>query len=87
MTLGRLPRCADGWRRWRDTIIGIGEHQQWTSDLGRVAWLDACSDPEIQRIVLIDAPALGWTRGPDHDQARQEAGAVMDRLIQALAAS
>lgn len=26
-------------------------------------WLDACSDPEVQRIVLVDAPAvLGWTR-------------------------
>jgi AcrR family transcriptional regulator len=102
-------------------------------------WLDACSDPEIQRIVLVDAPAvLGWTRwteignryniglvralltnaietgrippqpieataltmlgamreatlyvarAEDHDQARQEAGAVMDRLIHALNAS
>lgn len=26
-------------------------------------WLDACADPEVQRIVLVDAPAvLGWTR-------------------------
>jgi AcrR family transcriptional regulator len=31
--------------------------------LGAGFWLDACSDPEIQRIVLVDAPAvLGWTR-------------------------
>jgi AcrR family transcriptional regulator len=106
--------------------------------LGARFWLDACSDPEIQRIVLVDAPAvLGWTRwteignryntglvrtlltnavetgrippqpvdataltmlgamreatlyvarAEDHDQAREEAGAVMDRLINALGA-
>jgi AcrR family transcriptional regulator len=106
--------------------------------LGAGFWLDACSDPEVQRIVLVDAPAvLGWTRwteignryniglvralladavatgripaqpieataltllgamrevtlyvarAEDHDQARQEAGAVMNRLIQALSA-
>jgi AcrR family transcriptional regulator len=104
--------------------------------LGVGFWLDACSDPEIQRITLVDAPAvLGWTRwteigdryntglvrellanavetgrippqpieataltmlgamreatlyvarAEDHDQAREEAGAVMDRLIHAL---
>jgi AcrR family transcriptional regulator len=104
--------------------------------LGAGFWLDACSDPEIQRIVLVDAPAvLGWARwteignryntglvrellanaieigrippqpieataltmlgamreatlyvarAEDHDQAREEAGAVMDRLIHAL---
>jgi AcrR family transcriptional regulator len=107
--------------------------------LGAAFWLDACSDPEVQRIVLVDAPAvLGWTRwteignryniglvrdllatavetgripaqpieataltmlgamrevtlyvarAEDHDQARQEAGAVMNRLIQALSAT
>lgn len=99
-------------------------------------WLDVCSDPEVQRIVLVDAPAvLGWTRwteigdryntgmvralltnavetgrippqpieatvltilgamreatlyvarAEDHDQARKDAGAVMNRLIRAL---
>jgi AcrR family transcriptional regulator len=104
--------------------------------LGARFWLDACADPEIQRIVLVDAPAvLGWTRwteignryntglvrdlltsaiqsgrippqpveataltmlgamrevtlyvalAQDHDQARRDAGAVMDRLISAL---
>lgn len=104
--------------------------------LGAGFWLDVCSDPEIQRITLVDAPAvLGWTRwteigdryntglvrellanavetgrippqpidataltllgamreatlyvarAEDHDQAREEAGAVMDRLIHAL---
>ena len=107
--------------------------------LGAGFWLDACSNPEIQRIVLVDAPAvLGWARwteignryntglvrelptnaaetgripaqpieataltmlgaireatlyvarAEDHDLARQEAGAVMDRLIDALNAS
>jgi AcrR family transcriptional regulator len=107
--------------------------------LGAHFWLDVCSDPEVQRIVLVDAPAvLGWTRwteigdryntgmvralitnavetgrippqpieatvltilgamreatlyvarAEDHDQARQDAGAVMDRLIQALSAN
>jgi AcrR family transcriptional regulator len=107
--------------------------------LGADFWLDACSDPEVQRIVLVDAPAvLGWTRwteigdryntgmvralltnavetgrippqpieatvltilgamreatlyvarAEDHDQARQEAGAVMNRLIRALDAN
>jgi AcrR family transcriptional regulator len=29
--------------------------------VGAAAWLDACSDPEVQRIVLLDGPAvLGW---------------------------
>jgi AcrR family transcriptional regulator len=106
--------------------------------LGAGFWLDACSDPEVQRIVLVDAPAvLGssrWSeignryniglvrdlltsaietgripaqpveataltmlgamreatlyiaRAEQHDQARQDAGAVMARLIDALAA-
>lgn len=104
--------------------------------LGAGFWLDACSNSEIQRIVLVDAPAvLGWARwteignryntglvrelltnavetgrippqpieataltmlgaireatlyvarAEDHDLARQDAGAVMDRLIDAL---
>ena len=104
--------------------------------LGADFWLDVCSDPEVQRIVLVDAPAvLGWTRwteigdryntgmvralltnavetgrippqpieatvltilgamreatlyvarSEDHDQARKDAGAVMNRLIRAL---
>jgi AcrR family transcriptional regulator len=107
--------------------------------LGADFWLDACSDPEVQRIALVDAPAvLGWTRwteignrynfgmvralltnavetgrippqpieataltvlgamrevtlyvarAEDHDQARQDAGAVMNRLIQAISSN
>lgn len=106
--------------------------------LGVGFWLDACSDPEAQRIVLVDAPAvLGWTRwteignryniglvrallgsaietgripsqpveataltmlgamreatlyvvrSDDPEQARQEAGVVMNRMIGALGA-
>ncbi|MGZ4563122.1 MAG: TetR/AcrR family transcriptional regulator [Mycobacterium sp.] len=106
--------------------------------LGAGFWLDACSEPEVQRIVLVDAPAvLGWTRwteignryniglvralltdavekgrippqpieataltmlgaireatlyvarAEDHERARREAGAVMNRLILALSA-
>ncbi|MBV9515626.1 MAG: TetR family transcriptional regulator [Mycobacteriaceae bacterium] len=105
--------------------------------LGAGFWLDACADPEIRRIVLVDAPGvLGWTRwteignryntglvralltaaiesgrippqpveataltmlgamreatlyvalADDQPTARREAGAVMDRLIDALA--
>lgn len=31
--------------------------------VGAIAWLDASTDPEVQRIVLLDAPAvLGWER-------------------------
>jgi AcrR family transcriptional regulator len=106
--------------------------------LGAGFWLDASSDPDVQRIALVDAPAvLGWTRwteignrynigmvrallttavetgrippqpieataltilgamrevtlyvarAEDHDQARGEAGAVVNRLIRSLGA-
>jgi AcrR family transcriptional regulator len=31
--------------------------------LGASAWLDACAEPEVQQIVLLDGPAvLGWQR-------------------------
>jgi AcrR family transcriptional regulator len=31
--------------------------------LGATTWLDACAEPEIHQIVLVDAPAvLGWAR-------------------------
>ncbi len=107
--------------------------------LGAHFWLDACADPEVQRIVLMDAPAvLGWqrwteigqrynigvvtslltaaieagsippqpveataltmlgavreatlyvARATDQNQAREDAGAVMDRLIDSLRAN
>ncbi|BCZ23720.1 TetR/AcrR family transcriptional regulator [Mycobacterium senriense] len=102
-------------------------------------WLDACAEPEVQRIVLLEALAvLGWerwsdighrynigfvtgllteaiesgsiprqpveataltimgalreatlyiARAKDHRQARADAGAVMDRLLEALRAN
>jgi AcrR family transcriptional regulator len=105
--------------------------------LGASTWLDACAEPEVHRIVLIDAPAvLGWERwteigdrhnmglvqallahaievgrlpqqpvaplahtllgalreaalylgrAEDREQARADVGAVIDRLIEALA--
>jgi AcrR family transcriptional regulator len=31
--------------------------------LGAYAWLDACAEPEVQQVVLLDGPAvLGWQR-------------------------
>lgn len=106
--------------------------------LGATFWLDACADPEVQRIALMDAPAvLGWerwseigeryniglitglltdaiesgsippqpveataltmlgalreatlyvARSDNYQQAREDAGAVMDRLIDSLRA-
>jgi AcrR family transcriptional regulator len=106
--------------------------------LGVGFWLDACSDPEAQRIVLVDTPAvLGWVRwteignryntglvrallvssietgrippqpveataltmlgamreatlyvvrAADPEQAREEAGVVMNRMISSLVA-
>jgi AcrR family transcriptional regulator len=34
--------------------------------LGAEAWLDACDEPEVQQIVLLDGPAvLGWQRWRD----------------------
>lgn len=125
--------------RMGDAISAAGETDPLeVMKLGAGFWLDACSDPEVQRIVLVDAPAvLGssrWSeignryniglvralltsaietgriprqpveataltmlgamreatlyiaRAEQHDQARQDAGAVVDRLIDALAA-
>ncbi|MGA8250866.1 MAG: TetR family transcriptional regulator [Mycobacterium sp.] len=50
-------------------------------------WLDACSDPEVQRIVLVDAPAvLGWTRWTEIGN-RYNIGMVRDLLKSAIEAS
>lgn len=53
----------------REVVERIGAQLAGLADPGRVleagveAWLDACEDPAVQRIVLIDAPAvLGWDR-------------------------
>lgn len=52
--------------------------------LGAGYWLDACSDPEIQRIVLVDAPAvLGWTRWTEIGN-RYNIGLVRELLTNAI---
>ncbi len=49
---------------------------------GVAAWLDAVDDPEIQRIVLIDAPAvLGWDRW--RAVALRYAGGMVEAVLQA----
>jgi len=49
---------------------------------GVAAWLDAVDDPEIQRIVLLDAPAvLGWDRW--REVALRYAGGMVQAVLQA----
>jgi AcrR family transcriptional regulator len=67
-------------------------------DIGADAWLRACSDPEVRRIVLLDAPAvLGWARWREISmrhgaglveaalQAAMEAGRVRAQPVRPLA--
>ncbi|OBK75500.1 TetR/AcrR family transcriptional regulator [Mycobacterium sp. 1274761.0] len=52
--------------------------------LGAAYWLDACAEPEIRRIVLVDAPAvLGWTRWTEIGN-RYNTGLVRDLLAEAI---
>lgn len=52
--------------------------------LGAGFWLEACADPEIRRIALIDAPAvLGWTRWTEIGN-RYNTGLVRALLTQAI---
>jgi AcrR family transcriptional regulator len=52
--------------------------------LGTRFWLDACADPEVQRIVLMDAPAvLGWERWTEISQ-RYNTGVVTGLLADAI---
>ena len=54
--------------------------------LGASAWLDLCAEPEVQRIVLIEAPAvLGWVRWREIGQ-RYGLGLVRGMLEGAMAA-
>jgi AcrR family transcriptional regulator len=54
--------------------------------LGVGAWLDICAEPEIQRIVLVEAPAvLGWVRWREIGQ-RYGLGLVRGMLEGAMAA-
>jgi hypothetical protein len=53
-----IPAASRPW-----TPVRYRSRRREVMRLGAGFWLDACSDPEIQRIVLVDAPAvLGWTR-------------------------
>jgi AcrR family transcriptional regulator len=52
--------------------------------LGARIWLDFCADPEVHRIVLIDAPAvLGWSRWTEIS-TRYNIGLVRTLLTQAI---
>lgn len=54
--------------------------------LGSRAWLDVCAEPEVQRIVLLEAPAvLGWVRWREIGQ-RYGLGLVQGMLDAAMAA-
>jgi AcrR family transcriptional regulator len=50
--------------RLATTVAQAGESDPIAlMELGAHAWLDVCAEPEVQRIVLLDAPAvLGWER-------------------------
>ncbi len=52
--------------------------------LGSAFWLDACADPEVQRIVLMDAPGvLGWDRWSEIGQ-RYNIGLVRGLISDAI---
>ena len=52
--------------------------------LGTRFWLDACADPEVQRIVLMEAPTvLGWDRWTEIGQ-RYNIGVVTSVLTDAI---
>jgi len=52
--------------------------------LGTRFWLDACADPEVQRIVLMEAPTvLGWDRWTEIGQ-RYNIGVVTGLLADAI---
>lgn len=53
---------------------------------GVAVWLDACAEPEVHRIVLLDAPAvLGWERWTEIGN-RHNMGLVQALLAHAMAA-
>jgi AcrR family transcriptional regulator len=53
---------------------------------GAAAWLDACIDPEVQRIVLLDAPVvLGWEQWTEIS-TRYNMGLVHGLITQAIEA-
>jgi AcrR family transcriptional regulator len=53
--------------------------------VGASTWLDACTEPEVQRIALLDAPAvLGWERWTEISN-RYNIGLVQELLSHAIA--
>ncbi|AHH15212.1 putative transcriptional regulator, TetR family [Nocardia nova SH22a] len=51
---------------------------------GAAAFLDACAEPEIHRIMLVDAPAvLGWVRWTEIS-AQNNMGLIQDLLAQSI---
>lgn len=84
--LGGLMTAAGATEPLAALQVGVG------------AWLDACAEPEVQRIVLLDAPSvLGWERfreiGMRHGlglvegvlQAAMDAGELAPRPVRPLA--
>lgn len=55
---------ADLTRRIGEAVDGSGlEDPVELMQLGARSWLDACAEPDVHRIVLVEAPAvLGWER-------------------------
>jgi AcrR family transcriptional regulator len=51
-------------QRVDERISAVGETDPLAiMRLGAEVWLDACAEPEVQRVVLLDGPAvLGWER-------------------------
>ncbi len=47
--------------------------------------LDACAEPEVERIILLDAPAvLGWEASENPPTAREECAAIIDRILRSI---
>ncbi|MGH7720231.1 MAG: TetR/AcrR family transcriptional regulator [Gemmatimonadaceae bacterium] len=71
----RITRaCETAEGPWRELVAGC------------LAFLDACTDPEAQRIVLLDGPAvLGWERWREVDAA-YSLGLLKEGLREVMAA-
>jgi AcrR family transcriptional regulator len=70
-----------------DEAVGAGGHTDPIAlmKLGAATWLDACAEPEVQRIVLIEAPSvLGWARWREIS-LRQGMGLVQSLVGHAIA--
>jgi AcrR family transcriptional regulator len=68
--VGEAANAAGPVGTWEHFVVGCG------------AFLDTCLDPEVRRIVLLDAPvALGWERW--HDLDTKHGFAVVQKGLQA----